>query len=1260
MVLYYRFFHPVGPIDPCAALCYGDQEKEVEPVDDEKEDKRGDSPSRGPDFQVDEECGSPASAIDLSDHRTPPRRPPRRRAVQYSRSFKDSCPGPNRQTPRRVRKKEERKEAGSPSVASNVSPKSVATMTVAVAGTASADRLDSAYGTDSNSNSTRANSRSTTGESGGGAATVADRSGSSSLANRSAGSNSSQAFNNETYMSIEGASPEAEETPALGRRRERSTHDATTSDFSQCSADSRITVINKRELLYATPRKKTERSAEAASSPEKPLKRSPIVKDVTKPKEEIGPKGLTGPLTIIIPNISHQAFARNNSAASVGGGAGNSTSRHNGSGRSMSGGGLNSSSSRGSGRIMVHDYENLALVNINRARSGAGGAISHWRTYSDMAGNKHDESTAYEKKKVSAAAEKGNSDYSNYSSLQYYDIYPLSREMKEKLYRSLTPVSTTATVASDTNTVVSDSDTYEPIETYSLQQNEQQQQSGSSSSSLPVTLIHHDGRNMTTRQVVSLENLKSVLQNHETVPMDDPQDRYDKSWRGSQVMKSKKYFFLISFRGDLYLLAPMRLLTPIIEEPEHDASRQTEASSIYSSRPVTGQQQLYSFREPLQKHMDLPQQQQQQQQLSRSILTVISEILNGSYGPHGTPDRSENNQTAVRVANDSSGQFDNSNNSFSFGPSRGTVVAGGTVPTAAAATSSLVHTIDELRNNSLCNLFFSPSFTDASGSSSGNGDVNSTSNNAPAPQVPPRNGRLGSSGSVVSAGSVAMQSADEVFVEVAREIAPKSSVAVSTDTAVVDKKPSSINAAIIPPPFAREKASNVSVRSIGSNTLVPSPSSQRRLSLSPQRAKSEEGKKRRPESVEEEETEEEKPALPARRNSTSLLSTRAGSRKNIVELSAGAGGEADILNTPRRPAKAPAQQRLSLVAPVPVYPHQLPATAASLSQPTTPTNLRRDLPPPLLPPSVPVPLSSAPPAPDDHGLPLAPSSSPFVPLSLSRHSRSHHELSMSLSPSSKYETPTPPLRPNQFVRSCNAIRLPRRKFSVLRQRFEEVPLQQQMHRQQQQHRHFTPLSSSSSDIYQNVSSGDLLHNDLSEISNKSTAATSFLDSRRFDLQPVVRADDKYEETDLQRRRRSGWATSSTRFREVALDEEVDKRRRKRASISAMGNNGAEEEDIENRPPPPLPGPKPKKHSRLPLQSAFSPASALSPKQASAIASAASSSSSVTTPPPSSSWSPHLAGASHRRLTGSLSPRAKIFDAAGRKRVREGSVPPLQK
>ena len=76
---------------------------------------------------------------------------------------------------------------------------------------------------------------------------------------------------------------------------------------------------------------------------------------------------------------------------------------------------------------------------------------------------KHDESSAYERQ-------------------PYYDIYPLSKEMKEQLYRSLTPLSTAATCGGSES--VASNDTYEPIENYDY---------------VPVTLIHHDGDKLSTR-----------------------------------------------------------------------------------------------------------------------------------------------------------------------------------------------------------------------------------------------------------------------------------------------------------------------------------------------------------------------------------------------------------------------------------------------------------------------------------------------------------------------------------------------------------------------------------------------------------------------------------------------------------------------------------------------------------------------------------------------------------------------------------------
>ena len=119
--------------------------------------------------------------------------------------------------------------------------------------------------------------------------------------------------------------------------------------------------------------------------------------------------------------------------------------------------------------------------------------MTHWRTYSDMANSRHDESTAYERgggrnASISGKSEGRNSnsgkdggrksaDYSNcYGSLKYYDIYPLSREMKEQLYKTITPSGNARTgkggqeeqeeEEAGVNLTTSTSDTYEPIEAY--------------------------------------------------------------------------------------------------------------------------------------------------------------------------------------------------------------------------------------------------------------------------------------------------------------------------------------------------------------------------------------------------------------------------------------------------------------------------------------------------------------------------------------------------------------------------------------------------------------------------------------------------------------------------------------------------------------------------------------------------------------------------------------------------------------------------
>ena len=61
-----------------------------------------------------------------------------------------------------------------------------------------------------------------------------------------------------------------------------------------------------------------------------------------------------------------------------------------------------------------------------------------------MANSRHDDSTKYDKVKLNFTS---SSNYSDYSNFAFCDIYPLSKEMKGKLYRSLTPVSTAATLS---------------------------------------------------------------------------------------------------------------------------------------------------------------------------------------------------------------------------------------------------------------------------------------------------------------------------------------------------------------------------------------------------------------------------------------------------------------------------------------------------------------------------------------------------------------------------------------------------------------------------------------------------------------------------------------------------------------------------------------------------------------------------------------------------------------------------------------------
>ena len=238
-----------------------------------------------------------------------------------------------------------------------------------------------------------------------------------------------------------------------------------------------------------------------------------------------------------------------------------------------------------------------------------------------------------------------------YSNLAFCDIYPVSRALKEQLYRSLTPVSTAATLASAASSLdTSDSNhTYEPIETA-------QAMSEAYSNQAPLTeltLIHHDGRRVTANRIVSLDNLRDTLLQHDKVPYDDPESR-----------------------GDLYILAPMRLLTPVLEESESDLTRSKTYQSLGSC--FSNASRAYS-------------------DLDASIMSIISEVLNirsDSGNPRTNPGPEPRDRTLAPIAED------------------------------AVDTCSLLHTIEEIRNSSLCNLYYSS-----------NPDLSKP----PVPRVPSRN-----------------------------------------------------------------------------------------------------------------------------------------------------------------------------------------------------------------------------------------------------------------------------------------------------------------------------------------------------------------------------------------------------------------------------------------------------------------------------------------------------------------------------------------
>ena len=354
--------------------------------------------------------------------------------------------------------------------------------------------------------------------------------------------------------------------------------------------------------------------------------------------------------------------------------------------------------------------------------------------------------------------------------------------MREQLYRSLTPVSTAATMASSTLDTSGSNHTYEPIETAQAMLNSgttsgqafnnnnnnntaQQQQH-------PVTLIHHDGRRVTTNRIVSLESLREVLLEHEKVPYDDPE-----------------------CRGDLYILAPMRLLTPVIEETESEFTR----SRLYQSILTQGSAHNY--------------QPANYSDVDTSIMSIISEVLNvRSSAAAAASSQPRRTAAAAPAATQECERVD---------------------------TSSLLHTIEEIRNSSLCNLYYSSTPTGGPQQQQQEGRLLPP----PLPTVPPRD--------TVGYASLCKENKESKAAATTRHDIHSSRGLVSPPSPLP------------PPPL------NESIRSVDSNTLVVTPPtvkkqrSKKKLSLSPANGR-----------------------------------LGGGCRKNILDL-VGGEGTANILNTPK-------------------------------------------------------------------------------------------------------------------------------------------------------------------------------------------------------------------------------------------------------------------------------------------------------------------------------------------------------------------------
>ena len=284
----------------------------------------------------------------------------------------------------------------------------------------------------------------------------------------------------------------------------------------------------------------------------------------------------------------------------------------------------------------------------------------------------------------------------------------------------------------------------------------------------------------------------------------------------------------------------------------------------------------------------------------------------------------------------------------------------------------------------------------------------------------------------------------------------------------------------------------------------------------------------------------------------SPLYTSVGSRKNLLEL-AGSSAESTILNTPKKIAA----EKLSIAVPISKpSPHE--TRKLGYYQPFANPKQNANVEPKPIIDFVhtlnsadlqlrhsrivrPKPVLTYP----TSGIEYTETRpKPFISTA---HNMSEFETSYrptalthfpALSPSAKYSsdnTPTPPLRENHFVRrvSNNNSKQPRRKFSIIREHFESPELRRR----------------AGTDLYENIS-----NNQLDPVTSSTRDKCQSVPTILADLE--LRADQKYDDQfggNMESRSRSHWSTASFQKVPPALANRNVPNRRSMSIISDVSS-----------------------------------------------------------------------------------------------------------